>query len=64
MYFPFGAGRRQCIGESFAWMEGLLSLATIAQRWRLDLLPGQTIVPQAKITIRPRYPIQMRLVAR
>ena len=64
VYFPFGAGRRQCIGESFAWMEGLLSLATIAQRWRLELLPGQTIVPQAKITIRPRYPIQMRLVAR
>ncbi len=63
-YFPFGAGRRQCIGESFAWMEGVLSLATVAQRWRLQLIPGQTIVPQAKITIRPKYPMQMRLVAR
>ena len=38
-YFPFGGGRRQCIGEGFAWMEGVLSLATIAQRWRLTFLP-------------------------
>ena len=22
VYFPFGAGSRQCIGEAFAWMEG------------------------------------------
>ncbi len=64
VYFPFGAGRRQCIGESFAWMEGILSLATVAQRWRLDLLPGQKIVPQAKITIRPKFPMQMRLTQR
>ena len=63
-YFPFGAGRRQCIGESFAWMEGILSLATVAQRWRMQLLPGQTILPQAKITIRPKYPMLMRLEAR
>ncbi len=35
-YFPFGGGGRQCIGESFAWMETMLALATIAQRWRLQ----------------------------
>ena len=62
IYFPFGAGSRQCIGESFAWMEGVLSLATIAQRWRLELLPGQTIQTQAKITLRPKYPMRMRLI--
>lgn len=64
VYFPFGAGSRQCIGESFAWMEGVLSLATIAQRWRLELIPGQTIATQAKITLRPKYPMRMRTVAR
>jgi cytochrome P450 len=52
-YFPFGGGGRQCIGESFAWMEAILALATIAQRWRLALVPGQKIVPQPKITLRP-----------
>ena len=64
VYFPFGAGRRQCIGESFAWMEGVLSLATVAQHWRIELLPGQTIATQAKITLRPKYPMRMRLVSR
>jgi cytochrome P450 len=60
VYFPFGGGRRQCIGEGFAWMEGVLSLATIAQRWRLSFLPTYPVVPQAKITLRPKYPIMMR----
>jgi cytochrome P450 len=58
-YFPFGGGNRQCIGESFAWMEAILSLVTIAQRWRLRLVPGQPIDVQPKITLRPKYPIRM-----
>jgi cytochrome P450 len=62
-YFPFGGGGRQCIGESFAWMEGVLLLATIAQKWRLHLLPDQQIDVQPKITLRPKYPIQMRVEA-
>jgi cytochrome P450 len=53
-YFPFGGGARQCIGESFAWMEATLALATISQRWRLQLLPNQTIELQPKITLRPK----------
>jgi cytochrome P450 len=63
-YFPFGGGGRQCIGESFAWMEGVLILATIAQKWRLTLLPDQQIDVQPKITLRPKYPIHMRVEAR
>jgi cytochrome P450 len=53
-YFPFGGGGRQCIGESFAWMEATLALATIAQRWRLELVPGQRIELQPRITLRPK----------
>jgi cytochrome P450 len=58
-YFPFGGGGRQCIGESFAMMEATLALATIAQRWRLALVPGQTIEPQPKITLRPKGGIRV-----
>jgi cytochrome P450 len=59
VYFPFGAGGRQCIGEAFAWMESTLVLATIAQRWRLSLIPNQVLEVQPKITLRPKYGIRM-----
>ncbi len=58
-YFPFGGGNRQCIGESFAWMEAILTLTTLAQRWRLKLVPDQKIDVQPKITLRPKYAIRM-----
>jgi cytochrome P450 len=63
-YFPFGGGSRQCIGESFAWMEGVFSIATIAQRWRMSYLDPNPPVPQAKITLRPRDPLRMQLIPR
>ncbi len=59
-YFPFGAGARQCIGEAYAWTESLLVLATLAQKWRLRLVPGQRIEPQALITLRAKYGIKMQ----
>jgi len=63
-YFPFGGGGRQCIGESFAWMEGVLSIATIASRWRFSYVGDEAPVPEAKITLRPRGPVMMRLTPR
>ena len=63
-YFPFGGGARQCIGEQFAWMEGVLVLATIARSWRLSLDPSQRVVPQPLVTLRSRYGMKMRLARR
>jgi cytochrome P450 len=63
-YFPFGAGVRQCIGESFAWMEGVLILATLAQRWKLRLVPGHRVEPQPLITLRPKYGMRMQVEPR
>jgi cytochrome P450 len=60
-YFPFGGGSRQCIGESFAWMEGVFSIATLAQRWRMRYLGAAPPTVQAKITLRPRDPLMMQL---
>ena len=63
-YFPFGAGVRQCIGESFAWMEGVLLLATIAQKWRLKLVAGHPVEPEPLITLRPKHGMRMHLERR
>ncbi|WP_348264517.1 cytochrome P450 [Telmatobacter sp. DSM 110680] len=63
-YFPFGGGGRQCIGESFAWMEAILALATIAQRWRVELVAGQRIELQPKITLRPKNGIRVSILPR
>ena len=63
-YFPFGAGFRQCIGESLAWMEGALVLSTIAQKWRFHLAKGQRIQTQALITLRPKYGMRMNVEER
>ena len=63
-YFPFGAGFRQCIGESFAWMEGVLLLATLGQKWKMKLLPNHPVEPEPLITLRPKYGMRMQLEAR
>lgn len=63
-YFPFGAGPRICIGEPFAWMEGVLLLATIARRWQMRLVPGHTVALQPKVTLRPRHGMRMTLERR
>ncbi len=63
-YFPFGGGGRSCIGETFAWMEGILVIATIARRWKMQVIPEYPIVLQPLVTLRPKHGIQMKLIDR
>lgn len=57
-YLPFSMGVRGCIGEQFAWAEGLLVLATLAQRWRLRLAsPAPAVRPS--ITLRAERGLRM-----
>ena len=63
-YFPFGGGPRQCLGEGFAWMEGLLVLTTLAQTWRMQLVPGHPVEPWALVTLRPKAGIHVHLARR
>lgn len=63
-YFPFGGGPRICIGSSFAMMEAVLLLATLAQTYRFDLVPDQRVELQAAVTLRPLHGIRMTLSRR
>jgi cytochrome P450 len=63
-YFPFGGGNRVCIGEQFAWMEGVLLVATLAQRWKMRLVAGHPVELKPLITLRPKYGMKMRLERR
>jgi len=58
-YFPFGGGPHQCIGKGYALQAAQLILATVAQRFRLRLAPGQAVEPQALLTLRPRGGLPM-----
>src|SRR6185436_17291860 len=58
-YLPFGAGRRSCIGATFALVEGTLIAAMMAQQTELELAPGARVVPSATVTLRPRGGLPM-----
>ncbi len=58
-YFPVCGGPPLCNCEQIAWMEGILLLATIGQRWRLRLAPGQRVELRPTITLRPKYGLVM-----
>ncbi|WP_433264556.1 cytochrome P450 [Actinosynnema sp. CS-041913] len=42
-FVPFGGGARQCVGNVFAQTEAVLTLATVAARWRLVPVPGKPV---------------------
>jgi cytochrome P450 len=63
-YFPFGGGKRACIGRSFALLEATLVLATIVQRLEVELDAGRPLALEALITLRPAGGLPARVRAR
>jgi cytochrome P450 len=62
-YIPFGGGPRLCIGDSFARFEAQLIIASIAQRYRLELLSKLPIEPEPLVTLRPKNGMSMRIIS-
>ena len=54
-YLPFAAGPRNCIGQNFALLEAKIMLAMFVQRCNFEIVPGQKIVSDIKITMRTKY---------
>jgi len=63
-YIPFGIGPRACIGNTFATTEMQLVLATIAQRYRVSLVPGHPVEPEPMFTLRPKHGILVSIERR
>jgi cytochrome P450 len=63
-YFPFGGGIRGCLGEPFAWMEGILLVATICHQWKMHHDPDHKVELKPLITLRPKYGMRMKLERR
>lgn len=53
-YFPFGGGNRMCIGEGFAWMEGILTLACIFKQYSVTMPAQFTTTVQPLFTLKPK----------
>ncbi|MCB0915696.1 MAG: cytochrome P450 [Actinobacteria bacterium] len=60
-WFPFGYGKRKCIGDQFALTEAGLVLATLAARWHPELVPGTPIEGLGAVTLRPKHGMPMTL---
>ncbi len=58
-YFPFGGGARICIGDGFAWTEGVVMLAVMARRWRFEAVPGPEVEMNPSVTLRPKNGLKM-----
>jgi cytochrome P450 len=60
-YIPFGAGPRVCIGMGFAMQEAIIVLANLLAAFRFDLVEGQAVMPQQRVTLRPRGGMRMHV---
>lgn len=64
VYLPFGNGPRICIGNTFALMEGILGMAQIAQKFKIERVEEAPVVYDPSITLRPKDGLMVKLVPR
>ena len=62
-FLPFGDGAHVCVGNHFTLMNAQIILAVLAQRVRLECLPGQALGSEALSSLRPRHDAPLRVSA-
>ncbi|MDA0891423.1 MAG: cytochrome P450 [Proteobacteria bacterium] len=60
-YIPFGQGPHICVGAGFAQVESLLIMAQLISRFDVELVPGQQVVPAARLTTRPAEQVMLQV---
>lgn len=60
-YFPFLRGRRACLGEHFAMLEGTVALAMMVRRFHLERADARPIPSRPISTLRFARPLMMRV---
>ena len=63
-YFPFSEGPRSCIGQHYAWLEGVMVLASIAQFWKVKMVPDHPVEIAQLLNLRPKYGMKMEVYRR
>ncbi|MCG8415433.1 MAG: cytochrome P450 [Pseudomonadales bacterium] len=63
-FLPFGMGKHICIGSRFSILESMLVLASIGQRFEIELISSAEVEPNAQVTLLPGSAIQLRLESR
>jgi cytochrome P450 len=63
-YFPFSEGPRSCIGQHYAWLEGVMVLASIAQFWKVKMVPGHPVEIAQLLNLRPKFGMKMEVYRR
>lgn len=63
-YLPFAYGPRNCIGKNFAMIQAKIVLAMLIQRCNFEMESGQKIVPDIRLTMRPKYGLRAKITER
>jgi cytochrome P450 len=58
-YLPFGGGPRGCIGNNYAMLQILMILSDLLRKYDFQMSPGQTVIAQPMVILRPRDGIRM-----
>ncbi|MFJ4654202.1 cytochrome P450 [Nocardia sp. NPDC088792] len=63
-FFPFGGGRRKCVGESMALTQMTLTLAMLASRFTIHSLPDSSVELTTAVSLRPVGGVTLRITPR